>query len=332
MKKNRNISQLLGQAIKIYIVNLGNFIKYMSFPVLGQILGLVLIILLSYLYSVNLPHFLDKHSELNNYYALIGMTILVTLPGLALFCKAFWEYLVAYGALNSMTATIVKNGKLYDFNAHNELITRKTFSFIFLWLLYSLFLGLSIFPLFWVIGIVLAIYFVLIFQIFTFEDLSPIKVFQKSFNLIKGHFYQTLFLFLSITIITYVLVPYVFDIILDFTKIKFYLTQWILPCLNNMPEISIPNFGQISHENIINIIISFIFSQIIVQYTLPLRSILWTLWYETLNKEKGAVNKKVSNKNKKRPREKLMENSHKKYGKKILDDDILRRATEKEDE
>ena len=327
MKNNQNVLQIFGQAIKIYIFNLGNFTKYMSFPVLGQILGLALIILLSYLYSVNLPNFLDKHSELNNYYALIGMTILVTFPGLALFCKAFWEYLVAYGALNSMTATIVKNSKLYDFHAHNELITRKSFSFILLWLLYSLFLGLSTFPLFWVIGIILAIYFVLIFQIFTFENLSPIKVFQKSFNLIKGYFFQTLFLFSLVAIITYVLVPYVFDIILDFIKIKFYLTQWILPCFSNVSE-----FSQISNENIINIIISLIFSQIIIQYTLPLRSILWTLWYEKLNKYGVSENKKTSNKNKKRPSEKLMENSHKKYGKKRLDNDILRRATEKDDD
>ena len=63
-----------------------------------------------------------------------------------------------------------------------------------------------------------------------------------------------------------------------------------------------------------------------------MRSILWTLWYEKLNKYCVSENRKTSNKNKKRPSEKLMENSHKKYGKKRLDDDILRRATEKDED
>ena len=57
-------------------------------------------------------------------------------------------------------------------------------------------------------------------------------------------------------------------------------------------------------------------AQILIQYTLPLRSILWSMWYKELEKK---------------PSEKLMEKSKKKYGKKKLDKNILKRAMEKDE-
>ena len=67
-------------------------------------------------------------------------------------------------------------------------------------------------------------------------------------------------------------------------------------------------------------------AQILIQYTLPLRSILWSLWYKNLN---SGISKISSSK---RPSERLMEKSHKKYGKKKLDRNILKRASEKDEE
>ena len=59
---------------------------------------------------------------LNNFGLLVLFAILITLPGLAIFVKAFWEYLVAYGAVNSMVENMLKSGKVYDFDAHTELV------------------------------------------------------------------------------------------------------------------------------------------------------------------------------------------------------------------
>ena len=76
-------------------------------------------------------------------------------------------------------------------------------------------------------------------------------------------------------------------------------------------------------------------AQIFICYTLPLRSILWTMWYRELGGNKGLdykPEKKKSRKTSKRPSEKLMEASHKKYSKTKIDSNILRRAMEKDDE
>jgi hypothetical protein len=62
-----------------------------------------------------------------------------------------------------------------------------------------------------------------------------------------------------------------------------------------------------------------------------MRSILWGLWYRELE---GSLPKQVEKKkrNTKRPSEKLMEASSKKYSSKKIDRNILKRAMEKEDE
>ena len=74
-------------------------------------------------------------------------------------------------------------------------------------------------------------------------------------------------------------------------------------------------------------------TQIFIQYTLPLRSILWGMWYKELNGGKLYVSKddKPQKKSSKKPSEKLMEASNKKYSSKKLDRNILRRAMEKDE-
>ena len=87
----------------------------MSFPVLGQIAGLLLVFLITFIYTKNLPALILKFPVLDNFNTLILISILLTLPGLIIFVKAFWEYLVAYGAVNSMLDNMLKSGKVYDF-------------------------------------------------------------------------------------------------------------------------------------------------------------------------------------------------------------------------
>jgi len=79
-----------------------------------------------------------------------------------------------------------------------------------------------------------------------------------------------------------------------------------------------------------------IIAQIFIQYTLPLRSILWSMWYKELNGGKLYLNNEDKPKAKKkrsvkRPSEKLMEETNKKYSTKKLDKNILRRVMEKQD-
>lgn len=328
-KRNNTALGIFTEAIGLYFSNFTKFIQYMTFPVLGQIGGLLLVFLITYFYTQYLPPMIDKFPNLNNFYLLIALSMLITLPGLAIFCKSFWEYLVAYGAVNSMYENMQKSGRVYDFSAHTELIKRRTLPFIGLWFLYGIFSAIAICPLFWVVCGILAVYFVLTFQVFTFEpELSPIGCVKKSLELVKGHFASTFMLMALAGALTYILIPQIVIKIFDLSGISEFLSKGILPFVNllSLPELEQYGLKSPTGNDVAIFTIQTFVAQILIQYTLPLRSILWSLWYKNLN---NGISKPSS---KKRPSERLMEESHKKYGKKKLDRNILKRAYEKDED
>ena len=337
-KKEKGIFGILTESIGLYFSNFDKFFKYMSFPVLGQIAGLVLIFLTTYFYSVNMPKLIDKYPDLNNLGTLVGISVVIALPGLAIFCKAFWDFLVAYGAINSMLENMLKSGRVYDFAAHNELIKRRTIPFIGLWLLYSIFFALAACPLLWVPAGIFVVYFVLVFQVFTFEpELSPVGCAKKSLALVKGHFRDTFILLFLIGVLTYSIIPHIVTAACNGIGITTGLSNAIMPFVNLLPELHLEQFGfKILHSDMASVTVNVVIAQIFIQYTLPLRSILWSMWYKELN---GSIpqpeyNTKITKKKRtsKRPSEKLMEESRKKFSKEKLDDNIIRRAMEKDDE
>ena len=98
-----------------------------------------MVFLTTYFYTINMPKLIDKYPNLNSISTLVIIAVIISLPGLAIFCKAFWDYLVAYGAVNSMVSNMVKSGRVYDFDAHRELINRRALPFIGLWFLFGIF-------------------------------------------------------------------------------------------------------------------------------------------------------------------------------------------------
>ena len=337
-KKTKTPLGIFTESIGLYFSNFDKFIQYMSFPVLGQIAGLALVFLITFFYTKNLPSLVFKYPALDNFNALILISIIITLPGLIIFVKAFWEYLVAYGAVNSMVENLLKSGRVYDFNAHTELIKRRTLSFIGLWFLFGIFSLFAICPLFWIICGIFAVYFVLVFQVFTYEpDLSPLGCVKRSLLLVKGHCASTFMLLALIGALTYIFIPQVFLKILDTAGINSFLANWIIPLVNELPfdgiNTLLASYGakQITAYEIAIFTIQTFIAQILIQYTLPLRSILWALWYRELDIPAQNPEKKTKSK-KKRPSERLMEESHKKYGTKKLDRNIIKRAMEKDDD
>lgn len=330
-KKNNKSMHIFMESLKLYFSNIDKFLKYMTFPVLGQLAGLLIVFFCVYFYSKNIPVLIQKFPSLNNFDTLMLTALFLTLPGLIIFTKAFWEYLVAYGAINSMLENMLKSGKVYDFDAHTELIKRRTLSFVALWLLFGIFSLLAIVPLFWIICGVLTIFFVLIFQVFTYEpEQSPLGCVKRSFNLVKGHFATTFMLFALIGALTYYLIPSVANFILEVLNVNNLLIKAVLPFVNLLPLDEINSlranvFLQPLQPNDIALsIVSIFVFQIFIQYTLPMRSILWGMWYKELNGGKLYVSKedKPRKKNSKKPSEKLMESSRKKYSSKKLDRNI----------
>jgi len=344
-KKNKTPFGIFIESIGLYFSNFDKFVKYMSFPVLGQLVGLILIFGLTYLYTTNLPFLIEKYHVFDNFNTLVLASILVTLPGMIIFLKAFWEYLVAYGAINSMLENMLRSGRVYDFDAHTELIKRRSLSYVALWCLIGIFSLFAMMPLLWVPAGVVFIYAVLIFQIFTFEpEQSPVGCVKRSFELIKGHFLSTFLLVCLAGGLTYYLIPQIFNCFFEVIKLNLIFANWAFPLLSLLPISEINDTLTFYHLMILDInIIALMFSglivaQILIQYTLPLRSILWGMWYKELNGEIPTQNEPVKKKRKttkfktKRPSEKLMEASHKKYSVKKLDRNLLRRAMEKDDE
>ena len=134
-KVSENVFGVLWEGLKLYVLHFKQYSKFMLFPVLGQLFGMVG----AYIFSKNLDHLIKDIPMLNSYSAILTCTLLIAAPGLILFMKAFWDFLVAYGALNSMTEGAMSTGKIYDFPAHRAVITRRAGMFILLWLLFSLF-------------------------------------------------------------------------------------------------------------------------------------------------------------------------------------------------
>ena len=143
-------------------------------------------------------------------------------------------------------------------------------------------------------------------------------------------------LFAFVGLLTYMLIPQIIIKGLDAVGINLAFSNAILPFVKLLPELDFSAYGlgSIKHADMAIFTVQTTIAQILIQYTLPLRSILWSMWYKELNnglpKQELPTTKK--RKSKKRPSEKLMEASKKRSSKAKLDDDILRRAMEKDNE
>ena len=137
--------------------------------------------------------------------------------------------------------------------------------------------------------------------------------------------------------LTYIFIPQVVLKILALANLNSIIANLFTPISNLVPindfNIFLKPYGipEITVTQINLFFIEAIIVQILIQYTLPMRSILWALWYKELD---GGANfhTQVSGKNNKKPSEKLMEASRKKYGKKKLDRNIIERASKKDEE
>ena len=133
------------------------------------------------------------------------------------------------------------------------------------------------------------------------------------------------------------LIPQIVEAFCEYTHINLGLANAIRPIIAAFPLddwnnlLSYIYLSPLKVDEVAKFTISVLIAQIFIQFTLPLRSILWGLWYRQLN---GALPKQAETKKKskaKKPSEKLMENSNKKFTTKKLDRNILKRAMDKDE-
>lgn len=284
-KMKNSIWFVLFEGLKIYFSNIDKFILYMLFPVLGQVLGIALCFGLTLGLSDKIAAKADSISS-----AMLFI-LLLAIPGLLIFAKAFWDYVVAYVALNSMTEGAVTSGKVYDFKSHNEVATRRSFKYIGFLLILSVLMSLGTSIFFIIPGFVLWIYLILIFQIFTFEpDLSIWECYKKSFVLVKGDWGRTFSLMLILAFFSIFIITQGITVVFDYLNLTksvcsiFDFIGKLLPLHTINHAFSYARLPyNITVEMVSNWIFVTILSCIVAGVTLPIRSICWSLWYKNLS-------------------------------------------------
>ncbi len=288
-KLKNSIFFILWEGIKIYFSNIDKFLLYMLFPVFGQVIGIALSFGLSLGFADKVVQKADSPAV-----ALL-MILLLAIPGLLIFAKAFWDYMVAYVALNSMTEGAVTTGKVYDLDSHNEVATQRGWKYIGFLIILSVLMSLGSSIFFIIPGFVLWIYFILVFQVFTFEpDLSITDIFKRSFLLVKGNWARTFILMAVLGFFSMYILTEGITVVFDYLNLTASASS-IFNFISNLIPLDLVN-KILVHANqpiITNAMISktifvSVLGMIISGLTLPIRSICWSLWYKNLSDVKGV--------------------------------------------
>lgn len=231
-KTGTNIFLIIFKSLIIYLKNFLPLSRVMLFPVFGQMVGLFLIFYPNYLY---IEKYLGKISgetiHQNLAFVILGL-ILILIPGFAVFLKAFWDYMIVTVSLNNMISDIVKKGNFTNFKVYNNSVKLRTGNYVMLlliimllWLLViifpfsALFFGnfintVLIVPIFFLMVVISIIFLIILsvnlslaFQVFAFESITGMDVIKRSWTLMKGNFWRTVFMGTVLLLITCLFVP-----------------------------------------------------------------------------------------------------------------------------
>lgn len=205
-----------------YCKYMDTFVKYMFFPVIGQIIGVFVIFTANYYFIVNIPGLIKQYHLLDNMPLVFTLLILCVAPGFLIFAKAFFDYLIAFTSINSMVYVSrgekMKNHSI-DTKTHDDILKKRMGKYILLILLFTLFCIIGLCPLLIVPFIILLVYFSLVFQVFMLEEsVTPIDAFKRSFYLVKTNFGVTVLLLALSYGLTYLIIPQLF--VFGFEKAK----------------------------------------------------------------------------------------------------------------
>ena len=297
-KKNITIFEIFLQGLGLYFSNIDRFMLYMAFPVLGQLLGLIITVSLFYFFANYNTVLLASMPMLQNQMYANIVFALILLPAIALWTKAFWDYMIAYSAVNSMTDNMLKSERVYDFPAHTSMVTRRALSYLGLCLIFLSLILLTYIPIFMVFGWILLVYYAFIFQIFMFEpELSPSECFKKSASYVSNNFKRTFLMISLVGLFTYIIVP---QIVLTFMTtlktvdwLKNIVVQYItVPSLDSVNMVlSAMGATQITPMQVSTFIVQTLIIIVVIQLLLPLRVICMCLWYKNFYNDAGAMKK-----------------------------------------
>ena len=264
--------------------------KYMAFPVLGQVLGVVMIFAPLYFFTENIESVVASNPIYENISMVFLTVLLLVIPGFVVLLKAFWDYLVSFASLNSMASNLISGAKLEDLKIHNDTVYRRYGTYVLLILILSLICALAIIPILLALILIFMIYLTFVFQVFALDEgLSAVEVIKKSIKSVKGNSLMVSMLLVLLFAFTYWFLPliiaYGFEktTLLNFlvVPIETYFKTLPFDALQSSIQALLPQFKldvyDLSYQFLLGII-----SSIVIGFTLPLRSICCMLLYKNL--------------------------------------------------
>lgn len=288
--------KIFGNGLKLYFLNFEKFFKYLAFPVFGQIIGITLIFAASYIFTLHVSTLTTKSPIFDNIPLVFFILALLTLPGFFIFCKAFWDYLIAMAALNSMASTLLEGSKLEDLGMHAELIKRRSGSYILFLLLISLIYLVLSFPILWGLLAVVFVYMALCFQVFALEEeKSAFAAIKSGINHVKFNFLKTAILLIILGVFTYWLIPGLICWGFNTGNLTGFFSYPVEQYIKLLPINDFNNLLAESHipytlksytisQEIVLLVVSFA----VTAFALPLRCICCTELYKEINKRNYA--------------------------------------------
>ena len=322
VKTNSNLSVfgVLLRGLRTYLNNLDIFMKYLSFPILGTFLGAFLLFVINYCYVTNLEKLEAVSPIFGNAAVILTLLLILTIPGFLIMIKAFVDYIIAFGAINSMC--VLGEKRIVNINDHISVIKQRFAPYCVLLVVLSIIFGFLSFPLLILFLIIAAVFLALAVQVFTLEEnTSPFEALVRSCQLVKSRFWLVFWVLVFIVLISYFICPYLITWAIAKTPLISILANPVEKYISLLPvveinttlaEYSVPyKFDTVLiAESIVNSCIM----TIVIMYMLPFRCACCVELYKDLSKNDPYLytNKEETEKTKKKYRAK---NSNKKEDK-----------------
>lgn len=285
-KSNKFIGvfQIFFSSIKTYFLYLDQCAKYLAFPILGQVISIILIFVATYYFTVNIESIKNINDFFSNEKNLLITFLVLLLPLFLVFLKAFFDYIIAFASLNILffTAPKGKKSKNIDFVANDNVIKRKLFNYIILMLLVSL---SAIFA-------PLLIFLTLSFQVLALEgDVSAFKAYSRSFEMVKNNFISTILMIVLCYISTYWFLPELLTWVCEkislttFAVTRFEIFATLLPLDTINGYLTFINTNTNATE-LGMMMFSAMITFLITGFTLPFRCCCFTELYKMYDSEK----------------------------------------------
>lgn len=289
--------QIFLSSIKTYFLYLDQLLKYMAFPVFGQIISIILMFTLAYYFRLNMENLSGNSLFSGNINYLYIVFFIILIPLILVFMKSFYEYLIAFTALNTVFYTANKNkAKKIDFKACNGVITRRLGSYILLMLLITL---LFILPPFSFFAPIIAFFLSFAFQVFALENgVSAINSIKRSFQIVAENIIPTLVMLVLCYLVTYEFLPKLFIWVSEKTSVIYFLmNMWEnffeITVVTNLKDIidiinsTVPTLNlSLDAITVSRYVIETMITFIIVAFTLPLRCCCFTELYRLCDSNK----------------------------------------------